>query len=840
MIINKITKILKEYINSKTKKYYFILPNKYYLFIIKKIYITILKKKYGIIPNIFFTKIEFMEKITKFKIVKNHFYLLKILYKIFIEIKIKKNNNINFKELLYLLEDFNIIDKNLVNLKEEIININNYYTISKWFPNVNVNNKNKNNLKLIYLLYKKYKKTLIKSKLGYYGLILKQVIKKIKFYFKKKKKYHFFFLGKIFINKCEKKIKKKILLIKNNKINFINFKINSKPKKKNKIKIINTNNLIYKYIIIKNIIIKNLKNKENTTIIFTNELYDNLLFKFFNKRLIKNINFNIKISISNMILHNFIELLFKLLKFKITFIEYKILYLLLNNYFINFLIKNNKINKILLFLNKNNLNQKFININNKYFKRTFLFILLKKKHKFLYYLKKIILYFLYKIKLNKFELIYLNKLLKFIIYIKSNKLFNNTKNLFVLFKYYILKNEFINITNFNVKSLIEIVHINFLIKESIINYLDNIIIILNKNYNYNIDIIKSYFLKKIKLKNNKCYNYYINKFKNISNKFYLINNKFNNRNKKLYLNLKYYKKTTINNIKIINNLKINHDDLVKLNINFKKKIFYYLNRKGFNFTSIKFYIKNPINFFLKFILKIDFFENNEAKIFGNIIHKILFILYKKYINLPLKLKYLNKIKNNIKTNKLIKFICYKYYKRYNIDKMIIDYNFKIIKKFILKFINNDIKLILEGNIIKIINLEKYYKVKIYNKIILTGKIDRIEYYNGLFRIVDYKSYFNIKYKNLLIFKEIKDIRSFLNKDVNNNIFQMLLYLLIFSCKKKYKYIYSSIYYPDKIKNIKINNNIKINYNFILYFKKKIYNFLLNLLKNKLVCDLSNI
>ncbi|WGH24777.1 MAG: PD-(D/E)XK nuclease family protein [Candidatus Shikimatogenerans bostrichidophilus] len=826
-MIHLIKKKIKEYINKK-KKYIFILPNKYYKSILKKIYINYSKKKIGIIPKIFFTKEEFIENISNLKITNNFIYFINIFIKLLLKFK-KKIDNYDIIFFFQLLNDLKIINSNLINLKYIIKNYLNYYKISKWYPNKRYNIKY--NIKRYFFLYKNFNKSIYIKKKVTYELALKIAYKKINIYLKNIN-YKIIFIGKIFVNKIEIKIKKKLK-------NFSKFYYN-KEKFNNKKIIIKTNNNINKYLFINN----QIKKKKNITIIFTNNKIDNKFLNFFKKRDILKINFNLHFYYNDLSIHSFFNNFLKLLKYKFLKIEYNLFIDFINNKNIRFFLNEEHIIKINKILNNKILN-KYIKFNIKYFKNSIIYKLLNNINnikKFLLYFKIIIKILLKKNKINIINNIYLKKINKLINFLLKINNYINLNNIYTIFNKYINYNDSIIFYYNNLKSNIEIVNIEFLYKENIINNNNYCYLILNKKYNlFKKSNFNNFICNKTNLKNS-ILNY--RKIDNIlrlfKNPYIIYNNNdilFNKDNLFILLKILINSKYKIYRYKYYNKYIYKINKKLNIKFNYKKDINLYINKKGLNYTSLRYLLTNKIDFFYKYILNIKNDENNEPKIFGNIIHKILFILYKKYIKLRLKKKYIYSIFKVIKTTKLIKKIYNKYYNKIYIN---FNFNYKIIKKIIFNFIKNDLNLIKKGNNIIILYLEKYYKIKLMNKIVLTGKIDRIELFNNNYRIIDYKTYLFINNKNSFYYNNNNDINILFNNESYSNILQLLLYVLISTIKNnnKYKYFSISIYYPSIIKNIKINNSFIIKFKIIENLKIKLYNYILNLYKTNFNYNIS--
>jgi len=70
--------------------------------------------------------------------------------------------------------------------------------------------------------------------------------------------------------------------------------------------------------------------------------------------------------------------------------------------------------------------------------------------------------------------------------------------------------------------------------------------------------------------------------------------------------------------------------------------------------------------------------------------------------------------------------------------------YEIANRYVLNFLNNEIKELEQGNVIKIVEIEADLSVEINIKeldfpITLKGKVDRVDEHNGTLRIIDYKT-----------------------------------------------------------------------------------------------------
>lgn len=171
-----------------------------------------------------------------------------------------------------------------------------------------------------------------------------------------------------------------------------------------------------------------------------------------------------------------------------------------------------------------------------------------------------------------------------------------------------------------------------------------------------------------------------------------------------------------------------------------------LSFKGFSPSSLTNYIRNPIDFYYEKILGIKEFEDVEENIaantLGSVIHNTLEDFYKPIEGAFLTIEHLKAFKNQIKptVTKHFKDL----YKDGDFTKgknLII---FEIAQRYILNFINSEIESLKAGNQIKILAIEAGETIEIKIEgldfpIKLNGKVDRIDQFNGVTRVIDYKS-----------------------------------------------------------------------------------------------------
>ena len=248
------------------------------------------------------------------------------------------------------------------------------------------------------------------------------------------------------------------------------------------------------------------------------------------------------------------------------------------------------------------------------------------------------------------------------------------------------------------------------------------------------------------------------------------------------------------------NKKIIKDSFILDSIN---KIFFY----GISPSTLNLYFYDSYKFYLEKILKVEEDNDLEAVMrsdtIGNIMHDVLESLYKPHINKVLTKEDIDGIL--IKLADQIKVSLIKEYKIGAIDKGKNVLIYSAIQNMLARFLKNERDQILSGNKIKILSLEAEYKSKLYveglnQNIILKGKIDRVDTYNGMTRIIDYKSG-NMQNYDL----HLNDMVQIKEKPKS---LQVLFYALIYSMNNKLSEMQSGII---PLKNSS-SNFMNLNYN----------------------------
>ncbi|WP_445713925.1 PD-(D/E)XK nuclease family protein [Flavobacterium sp.] len=203
--------------------------------------------------------------------------------------------------------------------------------------------------------------------------------------------------------------------------------------------------------------------------------------------------------------------------------------------------------------------------------------------------------------------------------------------------------------------------------------------------------------------------------------------------------------------------------------------------KGFSPSSLTNYIRNPLQFYMQRILRIneadEVEENIAVNTLGTIIHNALEELYTPYLNHFLALHHIEAMEAKIEEVILKHFK--EIYKEGEITKGKNLLAFEVAKRNVYNFLQLEKKDIEEGQAIKVLLLEASLSCEIEVQslpfpIKIAGKVDRIEERNGAIRIIDYKT--GKVDGNSLKVLDFTDLTSDIK---NEKIIQLLCYALMF-------------------------------------------------------------
>ena len=171
-----------------------------------------------------------------------------------------------------------------------------------------------------------------------------------------------------------------------------------------------------------------------------------------------------------------------------------------------------------------------------------------------------------------------------------------------------------------------------------------------------------------------------------------------------------------------------------------------LAEKGFSPSTLTNYMRNPIDFYYDKILKIkeldEVEETVEANTLGTVVHNTLEDFYK-----PLEGKTLTIADLNDLNSQITKTVTHHFKSVYNEGDITKGKNlitFEIAKRYISNFLDLEKDALRAGNTIKIIAIESDLNIPIILDdldfpIRLKGKVDRVDEYNGIVRVLDYKT-----------------------------------------------------------------------------------------------------
>jgi len=197
---------------------------------------------------------------------------------------------------------------------------------------------------------------------------------------------------------------------------------------------------------------------------------------------------------------------------------------------------------------------------------------------------------------------------------------------------------------------------------------------------------------------------------------------------------------------------------------------------GLSPSALTTYIRNPIDFYYKYVLGIKELDEVEDIIahntLGTVVHETLEKLYEPYLNTVLTPAILTKMETGIEQEVRKQFAIW--YNAINIDtgKNLIIFN--VAKQFVRNFLILEQNEIASGNQIIIKALEAKYSVTIRDGVTLRGTVDRIDTVNDVLRVLDYKT--GRVEKGHLVLKEWDDLISDYNKQ--SKAFQVLCYALM--------------------------------------------------------------
>ena len=171
-----------------------------------------------------------------------------------------------------------------------------------------------------------------------------------------------------------------------------------------------------------------------------------------------------------------------------------------------------------------------------------------------------------------------------------------------------------------------------------------------------------------------------------------------------------------------------------------------LANRGFSPSALTTYIRNPLDFYKQYILGIRDTEEVEETVayntLGTVVHDTLEAFYKPFIGKPLKLEELKELKK--RTAKEVKIQFEKSYSKAPLNKGKNLLIFEVAKRYVINFLNMEIKELEAGKQIIIKQVETDLSLELQIKeldfpVKIRGKVDRVDVYDGALRIIDYKT-----------------------------------------------------------------------------------------------------
>ena len=203
--------------------------------------------------------------------------------------------------------------------------------------------------------------------------------------------------------------------------------------------------------------------------------------------------------------------------------------------------------------------------------------------------------------------------------------------------------------------------------------------------------------------------------------------------------------------------------------------------KGFSPTSLTQYIRNPVEFYKRSLLKIeeseDVEENIAARTFGIIIHEVLEELYQPFIGKYLGINEIKALKPEIESK--VKFHFLRFYEDSSLAQGKNSIAFKVLVRYIENFLDAEVEQ-LKLNKIKLLALEKPLITEIEvtgvpYPVRIKGKLDRIDEVDGQLRILDYKTG-----KVTLSEMNVIEWGKLIQEPQLNKVFQVLCYALMYN------------------------------------------------------------
>ncbi len=168
--------------------------------------------------------------------------------------------------------------------------------------------------------------------------------------------------------------------------------------------------------------------------------------------------------------------------------------------------------------------------------------------------------------------------------------------------------------------------------------------------------------------------------------------------------------------------------------------------RGFSPSGLTTYIRNPLDFYTQYILKIrevkDVEETIAANTMGTVVHDTLQTLYEPYLQQTLTPEIIARMQAQADSEVTAQFS--KTFKEGNLNfgKNLITY--EMAKRYVQNILKEEIKSVKSGNEIVIKKIEENLEAlipfpELDFPVKIQGKVDRIDILNGMLRVIDYKT-----------------------------------------------------------------------------------------------------
>ena len=259
-----------------------------------------------------------------------------------------------------------------------------------------------------------------------------------------------------------------------------------------------------------------------------------------------------------------------------------------------------------------------------------------------------------------------------------------------------------------------------------------------------------------------------------------------------------------------------------------------LRQRKFSPSALKVYIKCPVQFYLKYVAGVDepdeLSEEIDAAVFGQILHKVLELIYKPYLNTAIDAKTINTFTDTLFLQNKIKEACDVLKLPKEITQGSNKLQLKIIERIAQKILENDA---VDASLIVLNTEEKFIwenlKLEDGSFASVQGTFDRIDKVNeNAVRILDYKTG-HIELPKFPATDDIESIQAFLDslfifdkKDYSaafQGILYALMYYKLFNCSE----IYVGYHHAKKMKNgiSYLNEGQPIPTAYLLHFEERL-------------------